>query len=90
MEKSSLLRRPWRVGGPQANGPGGLTTGLVTVPARAQTPGRRSCGRRSGAGGIGSPLGEVWLGVRDEHHWGGDHSPGNARERAAHRDGGAT
>jgi hypothetical protein len=36
----------------------------------------------------GSPLGEVRLGVRDEHYRGGDHSAGNARERAAHCDGG--
>jgi hypothetical protein len=31
----------------------------------------------------------VQLGVRDKHHQGGGHSSGNARERAAHRDGGA-
>jgi hypothetical protein len=40
------------------------------------------------AGGTGSPSSEVQLGVRDEHHRGGDHSQGNARELAAHRDGG--
>jgi hypothetical protein len=41
------------------------------------------------AGGNGSLLGKVRLGVQDEHHRGGDHSSGNARERAVHRDGGA-
>jgi hypothetical protein len=43
---------------------------------------------RSGTGGAGSPLGKVQLGVWDEHHRGGGHSPGNVRERAAHRDDG--
>jgi hypothetical protein len=33
--------------------------------------------------GADSPLGEVQLGVRDEHHRDGGHSPGNAREQAA-------
>jgi hypothetical protein len=72
---------PERVGGSQGNGLSGPATGRVGVPACAQACGHH--GRRSGAGGTGSPLGEMELGVRDEHHWGGGHSPGNARERAA-------
>jgi hypothetical protein len=50
--------------------------------------GQRGRGRCSGAGGTGSPLGEVQLGVRDEHPRGEGHSPGNTRERVAHHDGG--
>jgi hypothetical protein len=53
------------------------------------TRGHRGCGECSGTGGTGSPLGEVQLGVRNEHPRGEGHSPGNMRERAAHRDSGA-
>jgi hypothetical protein len=59
------------------------------VPALAQARGHRGRSRRSGTGSTGSLLGEVQLGVWDEHPWGEGHSLGNARERAAHRDGGA-
>jgi hypothetical protein len=53
------------------------THGMVTAAA-------------GGAGGAGSPLGEVQLGVRDEHYRGVGPSPSNARERVAHRDDGTT
>jgi hypothetical protein len=56
---------------------------------RAQARGHHGRGRCSGAGGTGSPLGEVQLGVWDEHHRGGGHSPGYVREWVAHCDGGA-
>jgi hypothetical protein len=75
--------------GPQANCPGNPATGRVGVSTRAQAHGHRGRGQRSGAGGTDSPLGEVQFNVRDEHPWGEGHSLGNARERVAHRDGGA-
>jgi hypothetical protein len=74
--------------GPKTNGPSSPATGRVGVSACAQAHGHRGRSRRSGAGGTGSPLGEVRLDVRDEHHRGREHSLGNTRERAAHRDGG--
>jgi hypothetical protein len=85
---SRLLRQTYWLGGPKANGPGGPGTGRVGVPARAQACGHRGHDQHSGTGSTGSPPGEVRLGVQDEHHRGGDYSSGNARKRAAHRDGG--
>jgi hypothetical protein len=72
------------MGGPKAQRPR-----LMGVSTRAQARGHRGRGWGNGAGGTRSQLGEVQLGVRDEHHRGGGHLPGNAREWAAHRDGGA-
>jgi hypothetical protein len=60
------------------------------VCQRTQARGHHDRGRCSGAGGTGSLFDEVQLGVRDEHPCGEGHLLGSVRERAAHRDGGAT
>jgi hypothetical protein len=53
------------------------------VPTRAQARVHHDRGRRGGAGGTDSPLGEVQLGVQDEYPRVEGHSPGNVREHAA-------
>jgi hypothetical protein len=83
----------WKGGG--GHGPAQSSRGRErpSSPCRQGAPAHPRhghCGRsqRGGSGCTGLPLGEVRLGVRDEHHQGGGHSPGNAREQTAHRDGG--